>query len=93
MAPETLKWLIGGGVSLLAGAFALLFRVAYKLGESAKVIEKIGEDMKTLKERADAVPLLQQRVTLVENVAAKISSDIKDLLRRSHPYMNGRDDE
>lgn len=93
MTPDLLKWIIGGGASALTAAFALLFRVAYRLGESAKVIERIGEDIRTLKERTDAVPVLQQRVSTVESVAAKIASDIRDLLRKSrNHHFNGSDE-
>lgn len=74
-------------------AIGFLFRVAYRLGGDAKEIKSGLERLKKLEERIEDVPLLKQRIGTVEEAWRTVRSDIKHLLRGSHPGFNGTGDD
>lgn len=104
MAPETLKWLIGGAASsvvVIGGVLGWLMSMVYRLGQSAKTIEQVGKDLLHVRERADKVPIIETKLEQLADAQqahrAKTDSDIRELRRavwgRSSPHMNGIGEE
>lgn len=75
-----------GGVGIALG---FLFRLAWKLGGDAKEIRDGLDTLRDIKKAVDDIPLLKQRMGTVEEAWRTTRSDIKHLLRGSHPGFNG----
>lgn len=89
-----MKWLMGGGVVVIAGMLGALLRIAYKLGADAKEINTGLTRIEKLEENMKQVPILVVRMGTVEGAYAGLRSDIKDLMRErrgSRPDYQGEE--
>ena len=79
-----------GGVGVALG---FLFRLAWKLGGDAKEIRDGLESLQDMKKSVDELPVIKNRLGTVEEAWRATRSDIKHLLRGSHPGWNGTGDD
>jgi hypothetical protein len=78
-------------LSLTLTAIGFLIRAAYKLGQNAQSIGKSLEELTSIKTAVLRIPIIETRLGIVEEAWKTARSDIKHLLRGSHPDMNGEE--
>lgn len=92
MSEHLITWGLGalGALILALGAIvALLARTSFRLGGIARDFHHFARELKTIKAHANKVPVLESELAQTKALYQGIHSDIKHLLRRSSPGMNG----
>jgi hypothetical protein len=78
-------------LGLVLTAVGFLLRTAHKIGRDAQKVSMALDSLVEIKAAVAKIPILETRLGTVEDAWRATRSDIKHLLRGSHPDMNGEE--